>query len=154
MEIERKFLVTSDDWKKNILKSEKITQFYLTGLDQSPTVRLRIKGNKGFLTLKYPSQSTEILAREEFEYEIPVEDVRAQLDQAVSKVINKVRHEVPGPDGKLWEVDEFWDPAPGLVLAEIELDTEQEGFELPGWAGEEVTNDNSYSNLRLSFDKS
>ncbi|MFT6556651.1 CYTH domain-containing protein [Sneathiella sp.] len=152
VEIERKFLVASDSWKSGIVKSEEIIQYYLTGLDQVPTVRLRQKGNTGFLTIKYPSRSADIIDRQEFEYEIPVEDVRSQQKQAKGHIIHKVRHTVKGPDGFIWEVDEFKSPNPLLTLAEIELSHVDEKFLKPDWAGEDVTSLPAYSNIRMAFD--
>ncbi len=152
MEIERKFLVKNDLWKNAILKSEDILQFYLTSLDQSPTVRLRVKGEKGYFTLKYPSRSDTILVREEYEYEIPKEDVLSQQIHAKSRIIRKTRHRVQGPDQHVWEVDEFHSPVSSLILAELELDHIEESFICPDWAGEDVTTDGQYSNIRISFD--
>jgi len=151
MEIERKFLVANSSWQKNVLNSEEIIQFYLTNLDQSPTLRLRTKGDKGYMTLKYPSQSTTILMREEYEYEIPIADISAQMSKATGNIIKKTRHNVKGPDGHVWEVDEFESPISDLTLAEIEYSDEKMEVDLPEWVGEEVTTDPSYSNLQLSF---
>ncbi|MCF8465762.1 MAG: CYTH domain-containing protein [Sneathiella sp.] len=151
MEIERKFLTANDSWKDQVQSSFHVLQFYLTGLDQSPTIRLRLAGGKGYLTLKYPSISKKILAREEFEYEIPAGDIEAQIDQATGAIIRKTRHQVKGPDGRLWEVDEFKSPLDGLIVAEIELSRKEEKFDKPSWLGEEVTNNPAYSNLSLSF---
>ncbi len=151
MEIERKFLIKNDSWKNHILNSEEIIQFYLTNLDQTPTVRLRIKGETGYLTVKYPSVSEAILARDEFEYSIPKADVLAQIKKAKSRIIRKTRHQVEGSDGHLWEIDEFQEPIKGLILAEIELSRIDEPFKIPDWAGEDVTMDGRYSNISLSF---
>ncbi|TNE36015.1 MAG: CYTH domain-containing protein [Alphaproteobacteria bacterium] len=151
MEIERKFLVINNGWKQHVTKSSEIIQFYLTRLDQSPTVRLRLIGDRGILTLKYPSISKKLLMRDEFEYDIPKMDVEAQLNRATGEVINKVRHEVTGPDGMIWEVDEFTSPVTGLILAEIELESPDQTFRAPSWLGEEVTRDPAYSNISLSF---
>ena len=152
MEIERKFLVKNDQWKQAILNSEEILQFYLTALDQSPTVRLRTKGDKGYLTLKYPSRSRTVLVREEYEYEIPAEHVLSQQAEAKSRIIRKTRHHVQGPDGHIWEVDEFHSPVASLILAELELNQIDEAFIHPDWVGEDVTSDGQYSNIRISFD--
>ncbi|MEH6405215.1 MAG: CYTH domain-containing protein [Sneathiella sp.] len=151
MEIERKFLVKNSSWKTDILNSEEIIQFYLTGRDHSPTLRLRTKGDKGYITLKYPSQSETILMREEYEYEIPVADILAQMSEATGSIIKKTRHNVKGPDGHIWEVDEFKSPMSNLILAEIEYTDEKMEVSLPDWLGDEVTMDPSYSNLQLSF---
>ena len=122
MEIERKFLVISDAWKEDILSSHKVIQFYLSGKNISPTFRLRITDDQGYLTIKYPSISAHILARDEYEYAIPATDVRAQMGHATGTIIQKTRHLVEGPDGNVWEVDEFTNPAEIPIVAEIELD--------------------------------
>ena len=109
---------------------------------------------KFLVTLKYPSVSNEILMRDEFEYEIPAADVRAQMAQASGSIIRKTRHHVKGPDDHLWEVDEFASPIDDLTLAEIELTAADEIFARPSWLGEEVTKNPAYSNLSLSFNKS
>lgn len=153
MEIEKKYLVTSEDWKKNIQRSEKIVQFYLTEPGHHPTLRLRTKASKGYVTLKYPSKNKDILVREEFEYEIPLEDVLAQQRHAKGNIINKTRHYVLAPDQHIWEVDEFASPDPTLVLAEIELSNPDQAFNLPDWVGKDVTSDPEYSNLSLAFKK-
>jgi adenylate cyclase len=150
MEIERKFLVTSEAWREEIQSSHKVIQFYLTGKSLSPTVRLRMIDDQGYVTIKYPSISAQILARDEYEYAIPAADVKAQMDRATGTIIQKTRHLVKGPDGKIWEVDEFTSPAYVPVIAEIELDAMDTTFALPEWIGKEVTSDSSYSNLAIS----
>jgi adenylate cyclase len=151
MEIERKFRVKNDTWKAKSLSSTKIVQFYLTGKDQFPSVRLRIAGDKGFLTLKYASISENILARDEFEYVVPVKDVEAQMGHATGSIIRKTRHIVEGPDDRIWEVDVFRNPVNMPVIAEIELESLDDQFALPDWIGKEVTSDHTYSNLAMSF---
>jgi adenylate cyclase len=151
MEIERKFLIANDRWKEDILSSAVITQFYLTDKDQVPTVRLRLVDGQGTLTIKYRSVSEVELARDEFEYSVPKEDVEAQITHATGAVISKTRHRVKGPDAHIWEVDVFSSPVDNLILAEIELDALIETFEKPDWVGQEVTQDHNYSNLALSF---
>ncbi|MEH6526066.1 MAG: CYTH domain-containing protein [Sneathiella sp.] len=151
MEIERKFLVKNDTWKVKSLSTTVITQFYLTGKDQFPSIRLRTAGGKGYLTLKYASVSESILARDEFEYSIPVEDIEAQMDHATGSIIRKTRHIVEGPDNKIWEVDVFDSPANIPVIAELELESLDATFILPNWIGKEVSSDRAYSNLAMSF---
>ncbi|GLQ07894.1 CYTH domain-containing protein [Sneathiella chinensis] len=153
MEIEKKFLVASDRWRELSSKSDHIVQFYLTGLDHEPTVRLRKKGDRGYLTLKYSSCSTDTLIREEYEYQIPAEDVDAQMGKATGLVIEKIRHYVATPDDHVWEIDEFKGAHEGLIIAEIELTDQDDSFELPDWIGEDVTADSRYSNLVLSFSR-
>jgi len=151
MEIEKKYLVKSEGWKQHILRSEKIVQFYLTEPGHHPTLRLRTKADKGFVTLKYPSQNKDILIREEYEYEVPLEDILMQKQHAKGNVVEKTRHYVMAPDKHIWEVDEFISPDPALILAEIELNDPDQVFELPDWVGKDVTSNPEYSNLSLAF---
>lgn len=151
MEIERKFLVANDGWREHVISKSEISQFYLTGKDQFPTVRLRTIDDQGFLTIKYKSISDSILARAEYEYEIPFKDVEQQMPFALGTVIRKSRHKVQGPDQKIWEVDVFAEPIKNLILAEIELNDISDTFNPPDWLGKEVTQDHNYSNLSLSL---
>ncbi|WP_169566155.1 CYTH domain-containing protein [Sneathiella limimaris] len=151
IEIERKFLVANDSWKQDILSSHKISQFYLSDLSTTPTVRIRQKDDKGFLTLKYPSKQEDVLVRAEFEYEIPVSDVTAHKQFAKGRIVEKTRHLVRGAENLIWEIDVFSSPNPDLVLAEIELKTADQIIQLPDWIGPEVTHNPSYSNIRMAF---
>ncbi|USG60849.1 CYTH domain-containing protein [Sneathiella marina] len=151
MEIERKFFVKNDSWKSKTLSSTEITQFYLTGQGQFPSVRLRIAGDKGFLTIKYASVSDKILARDEYEYAVPVQDVEAQIDHATGSIIQKTRYIVQGADERIWEIDVFHNPSNIPVIAEIELASLDAQVSLPDWVGKEVTSDHTYSNLAMSF---
>ncbi len=151
MEIERKFLVANDKWRDDVISKSEISQFYLTGKDQFPTVRLRSCDGQGYLTIKYKSVSDSILARTEYEYEIPLKDVEQQEPLALGTIIRKTRYRVEGPDQKIWEVDVFAEPVKDLILAEIELNDITDGFDPPDWLGKEVTQDHNYSNLSLSF---
>ncbi len=108
------------------------------------TVRVRTAGDKGFLTLKTRGNG---ISRDEFEYEIPLEDAK-QLLAMCPDLVRKTRHLVHHHD-HTWEVDVFGGENEGLVVAEIELDSEDELFVLPAWAGEEVTHDKRYSNASL-----
>lgn len=145
VEIERKFLVNSEQWKNGVERSVEIKQVYLSTTPER-TVRVRIKGEKGFLTIKGKTQN---LSRAEFEYEVPLEEALGLLKLCEGHPIEKVRHEVR-VGGKLWEVDVFEGENAGLVLAEIELESEVESFEMPVWAGEEVSADLRYFNSYLS----
>lgn len=145
VEIERKFLVNSEQWKNGVERSVEIKQGYLSTAPER-TVRVRTKGEKGFLTIKGKTQN---LSRAEFEYEIPLEEALGLLKLCEGHPIEKVRHEVR-VGGKLWEVDVFEGENAGLVLAEIELESEVESFEMPVWAGEEVSADLRYFNSYLS----
>ena len=144
-EIERKFLVKGD-FKPDAFQSVEISQGYLCK-DNGLTVRVRIKGDKGFLTIK--GKRTGI-SRFEWEKEISENDALALLEQADSGQIAKTRHLVKNTDGKhVWEVDEFHGDNEGLVVAEIELRDETEPFDKPDWIGEEVTDDPRYYNAQL-----
>lgn len=145
VEIERKFLVNSEQWKNGVERSVEIKQGYLSTAPER-TVRVRTKGEKGFLTIKGKTQN---LSRAEFEYEVPLEEALGLLKLCEGHPIVKVRHEVR-VGGKLWEVDVFEGENAGLVLAEIELEAEEEAFEMPAWAGEEVSADLRYFNSYLS----
>lgn len=146
IEIERKFLLKEGEWPVPAGDTGiSILQGYLTD-DKDKIVRVRLYGEKGFLTVK--SGMTGI-SRQEFEFEIPVSEARAILLGMCSSVIEKVRYEVMS-GGKLWEIDVFDGDNKGLIVAELELDSESEEFFLPEWAGEEVTKDPRYHNSALA----
>lgn len=145
LEIERKFLVRDTSWKDQVRRSIVIKQGYLS-TDPDRTVRVRIKGDRGVLTVKGRSQG---VSRAEFEYEIPRADAEAMLLLCEDVPIEKIRHEIL-VGGKLWELDVFEGENQGLVLAEIELVDEHEAFEVPAWAGQEVSDDVRYYNSFLS----
>lgn len=145
VEIERKFLVRDTSWKDQVRRSIVIKQGYLS-TDPDRTVRIRIKGERGVLTVKGRSQG---VSRAEFEYEIPRADAEAMLLLCDDVPIEKIRHEIL-VGGKLWELDVFEGQNQGLVLAEIELVVEHEAFEVPAWAGQEVSGDVRYFNSFLS----
>jgi len=144
-EIERKYLVKGD-FKSLATKSTRITQGYLSSIPER-TVRVRVKGDKGFITIKgIGSQSGA--SRYEWEKEIPVEEVNELLKICEPGVIDKTRYLVPV--GKhTFEVDEFYGENEGLILAEVELASENEAIEKPAWLGEEVTGDVRYYNSML-----
>lgn len=147
IEIERKFLVSSDAFKTEAFKENTIAQGYLSSVPER-TVRVRIKGDKGFLTIKGISSASG-LSRFEWEKEIPVEDAKKLLLLCEKGVIDKTRFEVK-VGNHIFEVDEFHGENKGLTVAEVELQSETETFEKPDWLGEEVTNDNRYYNAYLS----
>ncbi|WP_025896847.1 CYTH domain-containing protein [Sneathiella glossodoripedis] len=153
MEIERKFLVKENSWKSQIIDRFEIEQIYLTTPDHVPTVRLRSQNERAYITLKYPSSDDQVLARAEFEYEIPESDVNAQLSQAKGNPIQKTRFLVKDEFNQRWEVDEFLQPNEGLILAEIELSDIEQEIQLPEWIGKEVTADKKYSNIEMAFSK-
>ncbi len=146
-ETERKFLVFSDSYKQEAHLQKRITQGYLSSHPER-TVRIRIKGDAGFLTIKGKSNESGT-TRMEWEKEIPVADAQQLLALCESGAIDKVRYEVKY-GSHIFEVDEFFGENTGLVIAEIELDDENETFEKPAWLGQEVTGDERYYNACLS----
>ena len=147
-EIERKFLVKSADFLSESTKSNRIVQGYLNS-NPDRTVRVRIKGNAGFLTIKGKGNESGT-TRFEWEKEIPVAEAAQLLLLCEEGVIDKIRYEIPF--GKhLYEVDVFEGDNKGLIVAEIELNDENESFEKPDWLGEEVTGKKRYYNASLSI---
>lgn len=147
LEIERKFLVTSDAYKKEAFSKKRIIQGYLSS-NPERTVRVRIKEDKAYLTIKGNSNATG-MSRFEWEKEIPVAEAKELLLLCEKGVIDKTRFEIK-QGNHVFEVDEFYGENEGLIVAEIELDSEMETFEKPSWLGEEVTNINRYYNSYLS----
>lgn len=143
IEIERKFLVTGDAWRS--AEPVYFSQGYLNR-DKARTVRVRIAGERAFLTIKGLTQG---VSRAEFEYAIPVEDARQLLALCEQPLIEKLRRKIPFA-GFVWEVDEFLGDNLGLVVAEIELPSEDSEFAKPDWVGQEVTHDQRYFNSNLS----
>lgn len=147
-EIERKFLVAGD-FKAEAFRAIPMKQGYLSSAS-GRTVRVRIAGDKGFLTIKGPSDASG-LSRFEWEKEITISEAEALLEIAEPGVIDKTRYLVAAGDGKhTWEVDEFHGENEGLVVAEIELGATDEDFGRPAWLGAEVTGDRRYYNSYLS----
>ncbi|MGB5365849.1 MAG: CYTH domain-containing protein [Polyangiales bacterium] len=143
-EIERKFLVIGDGWRDAAVG----TQFRQGFLSTEPerTVRVRVAGARGSITVKGKTVGAK---REEFEYEIPLQDVERMLDGLCKRpFIEKVRYTL-SVGRHVWEIDVFEGENAGLVIAEIELGSEDEAFEKPDWAGEEVTDDPRYFNSNL-----
>lgn len=147
IEIERKFLVTSEAFKAVAFTQNRITQGYLSSVPDR-TVRVRLKGKKGFLTIKGSSNESG-LSRFEWEKEISIEEATALLKLCEKGVIDKTRFEVK-TGNHIIEIDEFYGENEGLIMAEIELKSETETFETPAWLGKEVTNDKRYYNSYLS----
>lgn len=145
-EIERKFLVKSD-YQSHVLQSYPILQGYLS-LTGNSVVRVRVIGDRAFLTVKSAVVKGGI-TRHEWEYRIPVADAQEMLSLCGEGVIKKTRHHVR-VGSHLFEVDEFHGENEGLVIAEIELVSEDELFEKPQWLGDEVTGDVQYYNAYLS----
>lgn len=147
LEIERKFAVKSTNFLANAKESYKITQGYLN-TDKNRTVRVRIKGNKGFITVKGIS-SADGLSRFEWEKEIDIKDAEALLLLCEDFVIDKTRYIIPF-DAVVFEVDVFEGANKGLVVAEVELESTEQQFEKPEWLGEELTGDERFYNAYLS----
>lgn len=147
IEIERKFLVRSDVFKNESKRQVRIVQGFLN-TDPLRTVRVRIRGDNGFLTVKGIGND-QGTTRFEWEREIPVPEAEALLKLAEPGVIDKIRYVVP-IGRHLFEVDEFFGENQGLIVAEIELQNEDEPFDRPSWLGEEVTGDKKYYNSQLS----
>ena len=147
IEIERKFLVQRD-YKHLAIKSTTIIQGFLSSVPER-TVRVRIKGEKGFLTVKGIGNQTGI-SRFEFEKEITINDAKNLLEICEKGVISKTRYIIPSTDNLFFEVDEFHGDNKGLIVAEIELPTENTPFEKPNWLGKEVTGIIKYYNSAIS----
>ncbi len=146
IETERKFLIRNDSWKKAVMRSVLMRQGYLCRNSDHTTVRIRIAGEKGFLTIKSPKDH---LSRLEFEYEIPVEEAAQMLDTLCPEPLIEKRRSYVQTESGVWEIDEFSGENAGLVLAEIELPSAETKIVLPGWIGEEVSSDPRYYNSNL-----
>ena len=147
VEIERKFLLRNDDWRKDVYASFDIIQGYLAK-DGDKTVRIRTRGDQGFITIKGKAPKDDPLAVPEFEYEIPHSDALALLKMCGNDLITKTRHLVQN-GAHIFEIDVFKGANQGLIVAEIELTHSDEAFNHPAWLGEEVTDDKRYKNARL-----
>lgn len=152
IEIERKFLVSSDDWRAAAHAVIPMAQGYINdtaAMDsgaQKASVRVRIQGDEAYLNIK----SRELgHTRQEFEYPVPVNEARELLALCVGGLIDKRRYLVQH-GGLLWEVDEFLGDNAGLVVAEVELESANQVFAKPDWAGAEVTDELRYYNLALA----
>jgi len=143
IEIERKFLVAGTVWRT--ADGQRIVQGYLNR-DKQRTVRVRIAGSQAFLTIK---GMTSGATRAEFEYPIPLADAEALLALCDGPLIDKIRHRVEHA-GLVWEVDEFAGDNAGLVVAEVELSSEDQAVDLPPWVTTEVTADSRYFNSSLA----
>ena len=144
-EIERKFLVISDHWRSHIYKTLDIKQAYFCNTEKA-SLRVRISNQTGFISSK---SMTRDIRRHEFEYEIPLHDAEFMLSyMCMGSPVIKKRHLVK-VDQHVWEVDEFLGDNEGLIVAEIELGHEDEAFEKPEWAGQEVSSDPKYINISL-----
>jgi len=143
VEIERKFLVTGDGWRK--AHGVRLTQGYLNR-DKERTVRIRLAGEQAFITVKGVTSGA---LRAEFEYAIPPTDAEQLLQLCDGPIVDKTRYSIEH-NGFKWEVDEFRGDNAGLVVAEIELEHEDQKFDLPSWVGREVTDDPRFFNSNLA----
>lgn len=143
-EIERKFLLANETWRSQVHDSRFIAQAYLGG--DNCSVRLRLDGDEANINIKGLQIGDK---RREFEYAIPVTDARLMIEEfAGGRCVEKTRHLVDYV-GKTWEIDEFSGANQGLVVAEIELENQDEVFAKPSWLGREVTDEAGYYNIRL-----
>lgn len=145
LEIERKFLIKNNSWENHVSQQVSIKQGYLS-TDPERTVRIRISNDNAFITIKGKSKGA---TRSEFEYAIPIHDAQELLKLCIPNIIEKVRYLIKHGD-HTWELDVFKGKHHGLVIAEIELNSENEKFDLPIWVGEEVTGDVRFYNSYLS----
>ena len=146
-ETERKFLVVGE-FKSLSYNATRIQQGYIAS-NNGRTVRVRIRGDKGYLTIKGPS-GLKGITRYEFDTEIPLDDARELMEICEPGIIDKTRYLVKSPDGRhTWEIDEFYGDNEGLVLAEVELSHESEEFQKPDFIGREVTGDRRFYNSHM-----
>jgi CYTH domain-containing protein len=147
LEIERKFLLANDDWKREVTKSEHLRDG-LIGRFGEGKIRVRLTESHAWLTIKGPREG---ISRPEFEYEIPRADAELMLRTLCQgdPVLEKVRHTVPF-DGLDWTIDVYMGPLNGVVLAEVELEHPDQHPQLPPWVGEEVTNDSRFEKGNLA----
>lgn len=145
IEIERKFLLKDESFKALAESKHSFRQGYIEGSEMA-TVRVRIADEKGFFTIKSKAVN---FSRSEYEYEIPLKDAEEMLDKLCGNKVEKYRYIVMN-EGNRWEVDEFLGENAGLLVAELELQSEDETFALPSWLGEEITHDIRYRNSYLA----
>ena len=144
-EIERKFLVTNDSWRQ-LATGNPYSQGYISTTEPGQTVRVRIAGKQGYLTLKGPTKG---ITRTEFEYPIPVKEAKEMLETMCGSLIEKVRYRLP-IGNLVWEIDDFSGENEGLIVAEVELSSETQQIDRPNWLGKEVSGDPRYYNANLS----
>jgi len=147
MEIERKFLVNGDGWRAVAGAGQLCKQGYISSGEGEVTVRVRQIGEKGYLTLKGMAKG---ISRPEIEYEIPVDEAKFMLQNFCGdRIVSKTRY-LAEIEGHLWEIDEFSGQNQGLIVAEIELETETTNFSKPDWLGKDVSQDWHYTNASLA----
>lgn len=152
IEIERKFLVVSDDWRTQVSRTLAMRQGYLAGEGGRTSIRVRLQGVEARLNIKAAVVGR---ARAEYDYEVPLKDAHEILDGLCVGLIDKTRHyiDTTGPDGRrlTWEIDEFAGANAGLIVAEIELESVDQPLPQPAWLGAEVTEDRRYYNHALAL---
>lgn len=147
IEIERKFLVVGDAWRAQVSRSAEMRQGYLSGEGGKASFRIRVEEGSARLNIKAAVVGA---ARAEYDYEVPLADGREILEKLCVGRLEKIRHYIE--QGSLvWEVDEFINDNAGLIVAEIELEAEDQKFDLPAWIGAEVTQDRRYYNHHLAL---
>jgi CYTH domain-containing protein len=144
MEIERKYLMASDEWR-GLAEGVDYRQGYLSTVKER-TVRVRTIGDSGFLTIKGISIGA---SRVEYEYEVPADDAHEMLDELCERPLIEKRRFKVSHAGLIWEIDEFFGENVGLIVAEVELEEEDQTIDLPSWIGQEVTGDPRYFNSSL-----
>jgi CYTH domain-containing protein len=146
-EIERKYLLDHPKWQQfDKPKGERYRQGYIL-TDPEKTIRIRVTETHGYLTIKGLNKGA---TRPEYEYEIPIAEAEELLDKFAISELSKIRYKIPFK-GKLWEVDQFLGDNEGLIVAEIELQSEDEQYDLPEWIGKEVTGEEKYYNSTLTL---
>ena len=151
IERERKFLLKDSTWKDVAGGGVSYVQGYIHS-SENKTIRVRIAGDNAFLTIKGAIFKDDPAARNEYEYNIPVNDAKEMLESLCTEgQIEKVRYKIPYK-GNLWEVDEFLGANQGLVVAEVEFNEKNQDIALPTWIGKEVTEDKRYTNASLARD--
>jgi len=147
VEIERKFLVLGDAWRREVVRSRHMAQGYLAGPPSSRcSVRVRVAGEEAWLNIKSATPGVE---RDEYEYPIPLADAERLLATLAGDQVEKIRHDIER-DGHVFEIDEFLGANEGLVVAEIELAHADEVFARPAWLGREVSDLERYYNVNLA----
>ena len=148
MEIERKFLVASDDWRKEVNSGRRFQQAVVFSQGDR-TLRVRtVDGKQARLTLKIGVEGSK-MSRHEFEYDVPIADAEELLKLASGNTISKTRYDIPYGN-HIWEIDVYDGNLEGLVVAEVEMKSEDENPELPSWLGRELTGDRRFSNQALA----
>ena len=147
LEIERKYLVDHKKWHELDKPDGKLYRQSYLSTDENKTIRIRLSGSEAYLTIKGKSTGA---TRQEFEYKIPAADAEQMMNSLSESELSKTRYDIHYK-GKHWEVDVFHDANDGLIVAEIELNSEDEQYELPDWVLQEVTDDHKYYNSNLTL---